>query len=57
MEPKGPGKKRRWRWSNLSVAFGDSSPTRGAIGRAVLVVLDEEGPTERKVPGPAVKGR
>ena len=74
MEPKGSGKKRRWRWSNLSVAFGNSSPTRKdslrpegdvansdrgrtTIGRAVLVVLDEEGPTERKVPGPAVKGR
>ena len=34
----------------------NSDRGRTTIGRAVLVVLYEEGPTERKVPGPAVKG-
>ena len=27
---------------NLSVTFGDSSPNRGAIGKPILAVLDEE---------------
>ena len=42
---------------NLSVADGDSSPNRGALGRTVLVLLDEKALRNRERLGPAAKGR
>ncbi len=42
---------------NLSVCFADSSPSRGALGRTVLALLDEKSFTKPETVGPCGKGQ